>query len=44
MVPDPRRIDWEDVKKAEDGDEAAKMRIDYIKLLIENGLEIEIEV
>ncbi|KAL5252842.1 hypothetical protein ACHWQZ_G015570 [Mnemiopsis leidyi] len=43
VVPDPRRIDREDVKKAEDGDEAAKMRIDYIKLLIENGLEIEIE-
>ena len=32
------------MKEGEKRDEAAVMRIEYIKLLRENGLEIEIEV
>ena len=51
MERDPRRIDKEDyeeskreLKEGEKRDEAAVMRIEYIKLLRENGLEIEIEV
>ena len=51
MDHDPRRIDTEDyeeskreLKQGEKRDKAAVMRIEYIKLLRENGLEIEIEV
>ncbi|XP_063690723.1 anoctamin-7-like [Bolinopsis microptera] len=40
---DPRLIDKEDYERSKQGDEQADMRIEYIKLLRENGLEIEIE-
>ncbi|XP_063690526.1 anoctamin-7-like [Bolinopsis microptera] len=42
----PRQIDQDDIeelKKGEKGDKAAIMRVEYINLLRENGLEIEIE-
>ncbi|KAL5248664.1 hypothetical protein ACHWQZ_G017749 [Mnemiopsis leidyi] len=43
--PKPRQLDLDDVRETtkEDGDKAAKMRVEYINLLRENGLEIEIE-
>ena len=46
MDPKPRQLDLDDVRETtkEDGDKAAKMRVEYINLLRENGLEIEIEV
>ena len=47
MDPKPRQLDLDDVRettKGDEGDKAAKMRVEYINLLRENGLEIEIEV